>query len=198
MPRKPQPILVRIVAGRMLNTLRINARKSYADCQTAMLGSRSKLERIESGSQGLDYAQVKHMCEVYGADEETTTKLLEMVGIGVEDAWWERYGTVPEWFSTYIELEAMASGILAWDGYVVPGLLQCPAYQRAMFAMDGAENPDKQMEMRQRRQQSALDRHVKVDGIVGCWRSATTCKISVLRNRSRSAFCRAPWGPTQA
>jgi hypothetical protein len=167
MPKKRQPILIRITAGRILRGLRQAARMSYGDATTARLGSRAKLERIEAGAQGLSHADLALMCQVYRADDETRRKLEELIDSGHEDAWWERSGPLPEWFSTFIELESMASSIRVYEGELIPGLLQAPGYQRAMFAIEGTENPDKKLEMRQRRQVRAFEHGIAIEAIIG-------------------------------
>jgi hypothetical protein len=167
MPKKQQPILIRITAGRILKGLRQAARMSYGDATAAKLGSRAKLERIEAGAQGLSHADLALMCQVYQADDETRKKLEELIDSGHEDAWWERSGPLPEWFSTFIELESMAQRIRVYEGELIPGLLQSPAYQHAMFAVQGTENPDKKFEMRQKRQIRAFECDVAIEAVVG-------------------------------
>jgi transcriptional regulator with XRE-family HTH domain len=155
-------VVVRKSLGRQLKALRLSAGKSTADVATSGVSSTSKLQRIEAGSAPVKLVDVWGLCRLYGVDEATTDRLAEMAKNSSEKGWWEEYGgIIPAWFSTYVELEAAASRLLAYDPELVHGLLQTPAYHRALIAVDperSAESADEQIRLRGQRQNAAFDR----------------------------------------
>ncbi len=107
------------------------------------------------------------LCRLYDVDSATTDRLAEMAKNTSEKGWWEEYdGIMPAWFSTYVELEAASSRLLAYDPELVHGLLQTPAYHRALIAVDperSSESPEEQIRLRAQRQNAALDRPKPLD-----------------------------------
>ena len=126
--------VVRRQLGRQLRQLRDVARKSERDVEEAGLASRAKLWRIESGKAAVKIADVRTLCWLYGADMDTTDALAELAKGTSVRGWWEDYGDVlPKWFGLYVGLEAAASEILIYEPELVHGLLQAPAYLRAVY-----------------------------------------------------------------
>jgi hypothetical protein len=77
-----------------------------------------------------------------------------------ENGWWEDYSDLPTGFRMYVELEAAASGISTWDAELIHGLLQTPAYHRAVFEAEEWPTPDageRQVRLRAERQRAAFD-----------------------------------------
>ncbi|MDQ1537154.1 MAG: hypothetical protein QOE58_1547, partial [Actinomycetota bacterium] len=128
-------VVMRRSLGRRLKALRHAAGKTAADVQMAQLASTAKLNRVENGSsQGVKVADVIALCQFYGADRETSDALVELAKSTNADGWWEDFGDVmPTWFGTFVELEAAATRLHVYDPELVYGLLQTPAYQRAVF-----------------------------------------------------------------
>lgn len=160
-------VVVRKSLGRQLKALRLKAGKTTADVATSGVSSTSKLQRIESGSAPVKLVDVWGLCRLYDVDSATTDRLAEMAKNTSEKGWWEEYdGIMPAWFSTYVELEAASSRLLAYDPELVHGLLQTPAYHRALIAVDperSSESPEEQIRLRAQRQNAALDRPKPLD-----------------------------------
>src|SRR6266571_7908737 len=142
------PTVVRRQLGRRLRRLREVAGKTERDLEEANLLSRAKLWRIESGRTPVKVPDVRALCWLYGVDE-TTTEALVALAVGTsEQGWQEDYGDVlPGWFSLYLGLEATAGHVYTYDPELVKGLLQTPAYVRAIHE---ASNPDSDEETIQR------------------------------------------------
>ncbi|NJC69747.1 helix-turn-helix domain-containing protein [Planosporangium thailandense] len=155
--------LVRRQLGRRLRRLREAAGKSERDVETAKLLSRTKLWRIESGKTAIKVADVRALCWLYGADAPTTDALAGLAVGTTEQGWWEDYReAVPDWFGLYIGLEAAASEIRIYDPELVHGLLQTPAYVRALWEAGAGDRSEQavqgQINLRMQRQRSIRDR----------------------------------------
>jgi transcriptional regulator with XRE-family HTH domain len=166
-------VVVRRSLGRRLKSLRVRAGKSIADVTTAQIASRAKIHRIEAGTHPVKMADVRALCWLYGADEETTDLLAELALNTASQSWWEEYGdAMPSWFALYTELETASAQLWTYDPELVHGLLQTEAYQRAVFEADPALSTEwkaRQVEMRSRRQRAAFERPVplRVTSILG-------------------------------
>ncbi|TMM40233.1 MAG: helix-turn-helix domain-containing protein [Actinobacteria bacterium] len=93
--------------------------------------SSSKISRIETGHTGATPRDVRDMLAVYGVDGSAAEELLQVAREARLKGWWHLYGTVLT--TAYVGLEAAASEIHAYEGQVVPGLLQVEEYARAMI-----------------------------------------------------------------
>src|SRR3989440_726380 len=93
--------------------------------------SSSKISRIETGHTGATPRDVRDMLEVYGVSGAATEGLVQVAREARQKGWWHLYGTVLT--SAYVGLEAAASEIHAYEGQVVPGLLQTDNYAREMI-----------------------------------------------------------------
>src|SRR2546421_6765924 len=93
--------------------------------------SSSKISRIETGHTGATPGDVRDMLAVYGVDGTAADELVQVAREARQKGWWHLYGTVLT--TAYVGLEAAASEIHAYEGQVVPGLLQVDDYARAMI-----------------------------------------------------------------
>lgn len=68
--------------------------------------------------------------------------------------WRHAYGDlVPAWFAPYLRSEQAAAVIRAYEVQFVPGLLQAPGYARAVIELGHAEEIERRVELRMRRQE---------------------------------------------
>jgi transcriptional regulator with XRE-family HTH domain len=103
--------------------------------------STSKVSRLETGKGVPKASDVRRLIHVYGVIGETEREmLLRLVQESRAEGWWESYtdGVAPERFvldvpGRYEALETEASAIHSFDPAVVHGLLQVPAYTRAVM-----------------------------------------------------------------
>jgi hypothetical protein len=166
-------VVVRKSLGRQLRALRLKAGKSAADIETAGVASTSKLHRIETGAGPFRLETVWALCQVYGADDVTRDRLAAMAKHTNDKGWWEDYTEVmPSWFGTYVELESAASKALTFHAETLPGLLQAPQYQRALFEVHPHADQayvQGQLRIRSERQRAAFDRRspLAVSAVIG-------------------------------
>lgn len=162
MSTPPGSIVIRRSLGRRLRAMRYEARKTVADVAEAGICSKAKLARIENGSGMVRMTDVRTLCWLYGADETTTNTLADLAVHASGEGWWEDYGDVmPSWFAMFVELESAATQALVFDPELVYGLLQTPAYTRAIHEADpvlAPEEVDRHVSLRAERQRSALGR----------------------------------------
>ena len=154
-------IAVRRALAKALHRLRDEAGKSVADVITTGVMAKSTLQSIEDAKRPIKVTHVMSLCLVYGVDEETTAELVKMAK-NVEKGWWEDFRDVldPK-FLTFVQLESAADRAHTYDSELLYGLLQTPAYHRAVHAADPAAAPgsaDREVAFRSERQRAALER----------------------------------------
>jgi hypothetical protein len=93
-----------------------------------------KISKIENARVSVLPRDVRHLLEAYRIGEGPEREaLLTLARQSRERGWWQQYGeAVPEYFQTYVGLEAAASAISAYQAEYVPGLLQTKAYATAV------------------------------------------------------------------
>jgi transcriptional regulator with XRE-family HTH domain len=96
--------------------------------------SSGKVSKIENARVSVMPRDVRRLLDVYGITEgEERELLLTLSRESRERGWWQQHGeTVPEWFATYVGLEAEASTIAVYQAEIVPGLLQTRRYAAAL------------------------------------------------------------------
>lgn len=149
------PIVRRIELGRELRRLRERARASYEDAATRLESQTGKISKIENGRSAPPAAEVRSLCELYGASEEETESVLAIA----REARKRTNYRVPDWARTYVGLEAEAAEIKFYQAELIPGLLQTEAYTRAVTrANDPTRSPDEieRMVATRRERQSRL------------------------------------------
>jgi transcriptional regulator with XRE-family HTH domain len=96
--------------------------------------SASKISRIETARVPARVADVQALCALYRAGDEQAGVLVALARESKTQGWWQRFDSVlPDWFTTYVGLEAEAVSIRTYEIQLVPGLLQTEAYARALF-----------------------------------------------------------------
>jgi transcriptional regulator with XRE-family HTH domain len=155
-PEVRSPTVRRRELGAILRALR-NAQGLTVDQVAArLLCSTSKVSRMETGQRGATLRDVRDLCDIYGvtdpAQREHMTKLATE---GRQQAWWQ--GFELDYFSTYVGLEEEATSLRYYQSAAVPGLLQTPAYARAMHEAAipelTSERIGRMIEVRLKRQQ---------------------------------------------
>jgi transcriptional regulator with XRE-family HTH domain len=105
--------------------------------------SASKISRIETARVPARAIDVQALCQLYRADEEQTALLVALARESKTEGWWQRFdGVLPDWFGTFVGLEAEAVGIRTYEIQLVPGLLQTEGYARALFESAELSSPE--------------------------------------------------------
>jgi hypothetical protein len=121
----------------------------------AQLGwSQSKVSRVETARFGATLTEVAELVSVFDVPDDVRAELLSMAAraSGVPGAWVVRAGGAPRRQSEVASVESRLAGLRQYHALVVPGLLQAPAYTRAIALAGGFGDPDDLVERRRRRQ----------------------------------------------
>jgi transcriptional regulator with XRE-family HTH domain len=131
------PTALRMLVGSQLRRLRETKGVSREQAGWEIRASESKISRMELGRVGFKQRDVADLLTLYGVtDTAERAALLELASEANNPGWWQRFGDVqPKWFESYLGLEPAASLIRTYELQFVPGLLQTPAYARAVILL---------------------------------------------------------------
>ncbi|MBF6414781.1 helix-turn-helix domain-containing protein [Nocardia cyriacigeorgica] len=159
--------LPRRALGRELRKLRERAGISQSAAARAIELSPQSIGRIEEGhGTRVSSLQVNALCDRYAAsdtDRRVLLGLLQEFRTAQKSGgnWWRAFADqLSAGFDHYLALEDAASRITAWKSAIVPGLLQTPAYRRAVA---WAESPDLDTETIEARIAMAAHRQSRLD-----------------------------------
>jgi len=151
--------VVRMVLGAQLRRLREAAQISPDKAGYEIRSSRSKISRMEHGRVGFKLRDEEDLLSLYGVvDDALRAGLLALASRANEQGWWSQYGDIlPDWFETYLGLEAAASLIRTFELQFVHGLFQTEGYARAVTLLGHQAAPeaeiDRRVSLRMARQQ---------------------------------------------
>ena len=157
------PTVLRMLLGAHLRRLREAQGVSREDAGWEIRASESKISRMELGRVSFKERDVEDLLTLYGqVDTDERERLLALARQANTPGWWHRYGDVlPNWFQSYLGLEAAASLIRTYEVQFVPGLLQTADYARSVVLLGHgqakSEEIDRRVDLRMRRQK-ILDR----------------------------------------
>jgi len=155
------PAVRRRKLGAELRSLRTGTGLTSGEAARLVGWHQSKVSRIETGASGVKPADVRLLLDAYGVRDSQLRELLLVLAGSDESAgrhhWWHAYrGVLPPTYRDFISLESQAGAMRTLETSVVPGLLQTPAYARAVTraAADGLddERVDALVEVRLARQ----------------------------------------------
>jgi hypothetical protein len=146
------PTVLRMLLGAQLRRLREAKDISRQDAGWQIRASESKISRMELGRVSFKERDVADLLTFYGVTaEHERTALLALADEANTPGWWHRYGDVlPNWFQSYVGLEAAASLIRTYEVQFVPGLLQTEEYARAVILLGNASASEEEVERRVR------------------------------------------------
>jgi transcriptional regulator with XRE-family HTH domain len=125
------PTVRRRELGALLRALRNERGLTVEQVAASLLCSPSKVSRMETGHGAATPRDIRDLCELYEVTSEAKRdQLMSLARAGKLSGWWQGYDL--DYFATYVGLEAEASRISYFQSTIVPGLLQTPAYARAM------------------------------------------------------------------
>ncbi|MCY0951169.1 helix-turn-helix domain-containing protein [Streptomyces sp. H27-S2] len=149
------PTIGRRRLGAELRRLREVSGMTTQQVAARLLISQPKISLLENGRRPIKPRDVRDLCGLYGVrDQRRVDDLMQMAGESGQPGWWNAYDDIP--YGAYIGLEAEAAAIRFYEPLVVPGLLQTPAYARAVIAGTiphaTAEQAATRLQVRMRRQ----------------------------------------------
>ncbi|MCX4766983.1 helix-turn-helix domain-containing protein [Streptomyces sp. NBC_01275] len=149
---EPAPTLLKMLVGVQLAGIREDVGLSQDQAARAVGFSPAKLSRIEAGKgrRPPTEADVRALLEQYGTDAYEASVLLQLLRRAGEPGWWQRYDKrlMPEWFDRFVGLQEAAIAIRTFEIQYVPGLLQTPAYTRAVVERGLPSAPTREVERR--------------------------------------------------
>ncbi|TDQ54779.1 helix-turn-helix protein [Actinorugispora endophytica] len=113
------------------------AGKTAERAATDLGWSRAKITFIETNRWTKPSSDdVADLLDLYGTPADEKAALLALVRDARKKGWWAKYSDVLG-EGSYTGLEAEASLLRSYDGLLVPGLLQTPAYAEAVMLREG-------------------------------------------------------------
>lgn len=156
-PRAKTPLSEQRRVRQALRQAREGAGMTQKEVTDAVDWSTSKLIRIENGAVGISVTDLRALLQLYGVTGVAEVEdLVQGLRFSKQSAWWQKYRDLGDasWL-TWLGIEYSAIRIRLFQSLVVPGLLQSPAYVRALMA-SGPETPEQQeryFQLRLERQQ---------------------------------------------
>lgn len=148
------PTLRRRELGMLLRELRNDRGLTVEQVAARLLCSSSKVSRMETGQRGATARDIRDLCDIYGVtDPAQRERLTRLAAEGKQQGWWQAHEL--DYFATYVGLEEAAIAVRGYQSSVVPGLLQTPAYARAMAEVVPEVTPsrvDELVKVKMRRQ----------------------------------------------
>ncbi|WP_026448853.1 helix-turn-helix domain-containing protein [Actinopolyspora mortivallis] len=91
--------------------------------------TQAKIGRFETAKRSPTVDDVTRLLDFYEVEEHVKPELLELARDARKRGWWQSYSDIlPEWYETYVGLEAEASALYTYELEAVPGLLQTEEY----------------------------------------------------------------------
>lgn len=133
------PHLLRRWIGLSLRRLRKNAGKSRPEAAARLGVSRAAIGHMETARSLPSRATLEILLGFYGAPDRLDDFLRLTETARKRRRWWDHLAdAVPDWFDLYLGLEFGATEMAVFGSYVVPGILQTPAYAEAVVRGDPA------------------------------------------------------------
>ncbi|MER5220741.1 helix-turn-helix domain-containing protein [Streptomyces flaveus] len=158
---KPSTVLGRQL-GDELRRLREAAGLTTTQAADALDCTKGKISRIENGHVPVRTPDLIALMQAYEVGDSETRERLGSLARRANrrrrEGWWHQYGAVlADTYRDYIEMENICDGIKTFQAQLVPGLLQTPAYGRAITvasrAWKTAEEIDQFVQVRIARQE---------------------------------------------
>jgi hypothetical protein len=151
------PTVRRILVGSQLRRLRTQRGLTREQAGEAIRASEWKIHRLENGQVSFKERDLVDLLDLYGvSDAVEVASLIALAREANQPGWWQHYGDIlAAWFRAYVDLESAASLIRAYEGQLVPGLLQTEDYVRSVVrgALDDTpEEIERRVALRMARQ----------------------------------------------
>jgi transcriptional regulator with XRE-family HTH domain len=116
-----------------LRKLRSRAEVTQQQAAAHLNCTQAKIGRFETAKRTPSLHDVSELLDFYGVGGSEREKLLNLARDARKRGWWHSYSDVlPEWYETYVGLEAEASAIHTYESETIPGLLQTRDYANAI------------------------------------------------------------------
>jgi transcriptional regulator with XRE-family HTH domain len=169
---RPNPTAGRLILAARLRKLRIDAGKTPEDAARELMGSTSKISRIETGERAAVARDVRDLGRFYGASEAEIAELQQLAVEARKKGWWADYRALDERAANYVGLEDAASSCHMLENLRWPGPCQTPEVTRAFLSglrPEGELSPafvEDQVIVRQKRQERLVEGGLVFHGIL--------------------------------
>jgi transcriptional regulator with XRE-family HTH domain len=166
------PVALRLLLGAQLRRLREEQGVSREDAGYAIRASESKISRMELGRVSFKERDVADLLGLYGLTTgDERDRLILLARDANAPGWWYPYRDVlPTWFQSYVGLEEAAELIRTYEVQFIPGLLQTPAYTRAVVRLSNGRAPtdeiDRRVRLRMTRQSHMVEHSQQIWAVV--------------------------------
>lgn len=137
----------------LLKRYRVQKFPTVAEVEKRLDWPHAKLSKIERGAtRRLARRDMVDLLDLYEVtDPAQREEIFTLVKESREEAWWDPWRKrmeLPDSYTAYISLETEASGLLWYEPWLVPGLLQTEDYARAVIRGTLPEISDAELEQR--------------------------------------------------
>ncbi|MFR9731558.1 helix-turn-helix domain-containing protein [Saccharopolyspora sp. MS10] len=116
-----------------LRRLRGTAEVTQQQAATHLGCTQAKIGRFETAKRSPSIGDVSALLDFYAINGAEREQLINLARDARKRGWWHSYSDVlPEWYETYVGLEAEASCMHTWESEAIPGLLQTAEYAYAI------------------------------------------------------------------
>lgn len=120
------------VLAKKLRELRGETGRTQTEAAEGLGWKQSKVSRMEAREQHVSVADAHALSSFYGVPTEERDLLVTLARDARKKGWWQSFGDlIPEWFDTFVGMEAEASSAFTYESEFIPGLLQTEDYARA-------------------------------------------------------------------
>jgi transcriptional regulator with XRE-family HTH domain len=141
------PTIQRRRLGNALKRAREQAGKTQDEAAEVIDAAASKISRLELGQSGVRLTDLNLLLDFYKMGEEQAELMRDLARAGRQRGRWSSYrDVIPDWFRTYVDLEADASEIRWYQPEVIPGVLQNESYIRAIHATGRPRSTDAEVD----------------------------------------------------
>jgi transcriptional regulator with XRE-family HTH domain len=131
------PPVRRRLVGRALRQYRESMGYTLDDVARMLECDRSKMSRVETGERGIRGKELRELLAEFGIAGDQQAILELLASPRGARGWFRDYdGVLRGAWRDYLTLETAASRISVYEAQQVPGLLQTPAYARALAEAD--------------------------------------------------------------
>ncbi|MFI1018167.1 helix-turn-helix transcriptional regulator [Streptomyces sp. NPDC020965] len=137
------------ILGESLRRYRKERGLGLKDVAPVIRASISKMSRLERGESPPKPQDVLDLARFYRVTTKQQREIDTLLQQSQSSAWWNQYTDVtPSWLRRLIDLEIAATDIIIYETHLVPGLLQTPAYARAVVRAGLPQADEREIRMR--------------------------------------------------
>jgi transcriptional regulator with XRE-family HTH domain len=127
------PTVARWELGLRLRRRREQIGMEVKEITSALGFSRNYWSAVENDRKILSEESLTRLAELFEFDEDERRELSELRAVARQRGWWTSYSWLDPDLERFFGLEYGASTVRTYENIIVPGLLQTPAYARALM-----------------------------------------------------------------